>query len=477
MASKSGATPKQGDHAGLDGFVWFFGVVEDRDDPLNAGRVRVRPHAFNTDDKTLLPTDKLPWSQVVMSPTSASLGGIGTSATGLTEGSFVMGFYTDGKSRQQPMILGSVPGIAAKGPGSGATGHSDPDGIYPPSSKVGKADTPGLAIPAEFPSDPITINKDVGRTRDIPIASRFKTPTVNEDKDDGKYPTIKDGKVIPDTWSEPVQRGGMPSAYPFNHVTKTEGGHVFEVDDTKGGERIHQYHKSGTFYEIQPNGNRVTKIVGSDYEIVVKDKNVYIQGACNVTIKGDAKMFFEGDLVQEVKGNHHLTVHGDSITKIRGNQVLEVSSARSTNIEGDDTTTVGGSGTSNIKINSMNNVGVARRTAIGGTDTKNVSGVDTTIAGGGINFMTPKSTNIASVGDLNFASAGNLAIKSKGTFKLKIEGNAYQTYAAESHFRHEGHFKFYYGADTSKDFAAAVDHVPPTPTRTTDTTRNTAEPA
>ena len=36
---------------GLDGFIWFVGVVEDRNDPALLGRVRVRCLGFHTDDK------------------------------------------------------------------------------------------------------------------------------------------------------------------------------------------------------------------------------------------------------------------------------------------------------------------------------------------------------------------------------------------------------------------------------------------
>ena len=35
---------------GEDGFVWFTGVVEDRNDPSSLGRVRVRCVGFHTDD-------------------------------------------------------------------------------------------------------------------------------------------------------------------------------------------------------------------------------------------------------------------------------------------------------------------------------------------------------------------------------------------------------------------------------------------
>ena len=39
---------------GLGGFLWFSGVVEDRQDPLKAGRLRVRILGHNTDNKTMM---------------------------------------------------------------------------------------------------------------------------------------------------------------------------------------------------------------------------------------------------------------------------------------------------------------------------------------------------------------------------------------------------------------------------------------
>ena len=40
---------------GLDGFVWFTGVVEDRNDPAQLGRVKVRCLGFHTESKTDIP--------------------------------------------------------------------------------------------------------------------------------------------------------------------------------------------------------------------------------------------------------------------------------------------------------------------------------------------------------------------------------------------------------------------------------------
>ena len=50
---------------GLDGFVWFTGVVEDRNDPDKLGRVRVRCLGFHTEDLLDIPTKDLPWATVM----------------------------------------------------------------------------------------------------------------------------------------------------------------------------------------------------------------------------------------------------------------------------------------------------------------------------------------------------------------------------------------------------------------------------
>ena len=44
---------------------FYTGVVEDRHDPLYLGRVRVRVYGLHTDDKLLIPTPDLPWSDIL----------------------------------------------------------------------------------------------------------------------------------------------------------------------------------------------------------------------------------------------------------------------------------------------------------------------------------------------------------------------------------------------------------------------------
>ena len=95
---------------GREGFEWFTGIIEDRNDPLFLNRVRVRIFGIHTYDKQQIATPDLPWAEVMMPTTTASLSGLGTTVHGLVEGSFVVGFFRDGMSNQEPVVMGSFIG-------------------------------------------------------------------------------------------------------------------------------------------------------------------------------------------------------------------------------------------------------------------------------------------------------------------------------------------------------------------------------
>ena len=88
-------------------FTWFTGIVEDITDPRNLNRVKVRCLGYHTTDAGELPTEKLPFATVIMPVTSASIKGNGGNHH-LEVGSWVVGFFRDGPSAQDPMVMGSV---------------------------------------------------------------------------------------------------------------------------------------------------------------------------------------------------------------------------------------------------------------------------------------------------------------------------------------------------------------------------------
>ena len=90
---------------GHDNFVWWIGVVEDRVDPLNVGRCKVRIFGSHTDNLQEIPTSDLPWATPLY-PVNDSR----TFSTPM-EGDYVFGFFMDGLSSQAPAMLGVFPSI------------------------------------------------------------------------------------------------------------------------------------------------------------------------------------------------------------------------------------------------------------------------------------------------------------------------------------------------------------------------------
>lgn len=399
------------EYAGLDGMVWFVGVVEDRRDPLHIGRVRVRCHGWHSNSREEVPTSQLPWASVLNPITNAAVSGVGTSATGMVEGTLVMGHFLDGKNAQQPIIWGSIAGVPQLGPGRGEAGHTDPNALYPIPTEVGKPDTPKLAYD-RWEEDPISIAKESHRVSSIPTAEGPALSRVS-----------RQAAIAAGSWDEPEQRGGK-SRYPFNHVTQTESGHAREMDDTVGGERIHEYHRTGSFYEIQPDGSKITKIVGSDYEIIVKDKNVLINGACNVTIKGDSRILVEGNKIEEIRGDYHLTVHGSRLVKTLGNDLEETSGDRSSSIGKNETTLVAGDKSATIAGKEDHSVGKDLKETIKQKETKIVGTELVVSAGQKITQVAGQSFNLGAGTDLNIAAGSIITttdVLVKGTSTAEVD--------------------------------------------------------
>ena len=93
-----------------NGTMLWTGVVEDRADPMQMGRIRVRIFGIHPADRTEVPTDTLPWASIVIPLTE---NGAGTVTPSCVEGNWVIGFFRDGASCQDPVIFGILPGLEA----------------------------------------------------------------------------------------------------------------------------------------------------------------------------------------------------------------------------------------------------------------------------------------------------------------------------------------------------------------------------
>ena len=394
---------------GKNGFVWFYGVVEDRHDPLYLGRVKVRCIGWHTDDKTPgsgIPTEDLPWADVINPITSASMSGIGRSPTGMVPGTHVFGFFRDANEAQEPVVLGTLNGIPERlsnpergffDPRTPEQREQDP---FPPlfiertnsleKSKIinhfpvfsqnikdgtklheihgasswakhksflelsrddiaqkaeivikglrrpintndytsgyvpGNNENVRLGSFINFSAHPnenrTSFNEDGFLEYSLPttniLASAkqkhkdkfidqknpftsviFRTHRINQELEEyrvalhSNIETTNPDKKI----TQPGSTGtlGEPS-YPFNHVTYSESGHLFEMDDSPNKERVRLMHRSTSYLEFLQDGDRVDNTVGEKFDMVDSNINTHALGNSFTHINGFYDLYVNG---------------------------------------------------------------------------------------------------------------------------------------------------------------------------------------
>tara|TARA_Y100001963_G_scaffold159581_1_gene263889 strand:- start:6825 stop:8054 length:1230 start_codon:yes stop_codon:yes gene_type:complete len=96
-----------------DSTRWFLGRVIDINDPLRAGRVKVRIYGLHTNSTLNIPTEDLPWAQVANPTNQGGSSGLGNNL-GILPQAQVYGFFLDGVNSQMPLVLGSISKIEMK---------------------------------------------------------------------------------------------------------------------------------------------------------------------------------------------------------------------------------------------------------------------------------------------------------------------------------------------------------------------------
>lgn len=201
---------------------WFIGRIVSIQDPMQLGRVKVRIMGIHTENTNDIPDSALPWAQTILPITEGGTNGLGIH-TGIQVNARVFGIFLDGTNSQLPLVLGSLPKLEDDSPGGRST------------------------------------NQLARGTNTI-----TKTPDSVTGEPDSPY----------------------AAEYPNNAVHATPSGHVIEIDDTSSAERIHVYHKSGTFIEMHPNGDVVTHHKNGFRTVTGNDK-LHVTGSLNIVADGD----------------------------------------------------------------------------------------------------------------------------------------------------------------------------------------------
>ena len=300
---------------GKNGFQWFVGVVEDRQDPKTLGRLRVRCLGYHTEDLIKLPTADLPWAHVMNPITSATVSGLGQTPLGAVEGSWVVGFFQDGGDAQQPIIIGTLPGVPSELPTKIEKGDDDRypgDGfqdyinaVYPKYKE--ESDVNRLAVNSQISSPQGTTGDNPHSSLTIRKADRtLSIGRADFNEVQGFMSDIDNQTIAGDdgtNFSEP--QIPYDAQYPYNHVYESEAGHIREMDDTPDHERIHERHATGTGYEIHPDGSKVTRVKKDNYDLITGEHFAHIKGNHSTTVDGGVRVFVNADASTD---DHNYTI-------------------------------------------------------------------------------------------------------------------------------------------------------------------------
>lgn len=252
-------------------------------------------------------------------------------------------------------------------------GFSDPTGTYP--RYVKEQDTNRLMR-----------NQNIGKTV-VPVKEANAIKSVR----------VAGGS----TWDQPSTP--YNTIYPYNQVMETESGHILEFDDTPNNERIHLYHKTGTFTEIDCNGTKVEKIIGDSYQIIDRNGFISITGDCNVTIDGNANIVVKNNVNLEVNGNLNAAITGNANWNVEGSWNVSA-------YAGVSYTTHGGFSATAFSDMSLRSGGVISAVA-----DSNISAT----AGGDVNVNSSGNTTINSGGNIDVKAVGNGKFGVGGSLDLK----------------------------------------------------------
>jgi len=256
-------------------------------------------------------------------------------------------------------------------------------------------------------------NKDISTTRNLdylrePTTNRLargirgntdesdpsKSGIVFEKQQNRKFGQIDIPTADGQSWSEP--KIPWAAIYPYNHVHQTESGHIIEMDDTPNEERLHWYHRTGTFTEIHPVGIKVDKIVNNYYNIILGAKYTHIEAGDYTTIDGSQENYILGNRTDKVDGDYSIAVKKGrfNVSNPLGGINLE---AANMTIRADETLTL-----------SANNVIIEKKSA---SSTESTTGDETKKVGGKLTHQT---------GAYSLNAQGSIGMQTGGGMTLNI---------------------------------------------------------
>jgi hypothetical protein len=266
--------------------MFLKGVVEDvTSDPLKLGRIKVRiigkhtPNKTSPDDYDFLRTEELPYA-IPISPVGASnISGISNFSVPEINSIVVCGYFDD--DEQELFYIGTL----------GLIGKTKIEGF-------GIIDNPNPSTEYPFSNQVVGTNEIVDPT--AATNTLFALPV-------SPYATV----------------------YPDNKVIKTKSGHVIELDDSDGAERIRIFHTSGSLEEHQTNGDTLShsvkdKYISSKDNLNLSSDNMNVQTKTDLNGNIGGKLKIEITSTCEILATGHTTIKGAGVDLNGGGTVKGV---------------------------------------------------------------------------------------------------------------------------------------------------------
>ena len=152
-----------------------------------------------------------------------------------------------------------------------------------------------------------------------PSAHRLFRETGEDTILDIKKQNVKKGIELAQnkgTWNEPTP--AYAPEYPHNTVIATHSGIVIEIDSTPNKQRLHIFHPSNTYVEIDYDGNMVIRNSGNKYEITEQNSYKLVERDLNETINNNKTTYVKSNEYEQIGVNKKLTIGGDYDIEIAG---------------------------------------------------------------------------------------------------------------------------------------------------------------
>ena len=109
------------------------------------------------------------------------------------------------------------------------------------------------------------------------------------------------------------------SKYPYNKVQETYSGHVIEIDDTEGNERILIRHRTGSGIEMRKDGTIYISATQDRYETVAGNNKIIVEGNTEIAYEGNVDMWVGGNFNLDIGGNYNIKTKGNKTEKVAKN--------------------------------------------------------------------------------------------------------------------------------------------------------------